>query len=271
VAQPVGPATAIDAETALTGILRRCAGDAACRARFGDPAADYHTVRAALRLSTVPISVRDPSTGDDRSFELGAEHLASVLRLLSYTSETAALLPLLLHAAAAHEDYAPLAAQYLLVERAYAQMIAVGMHNSVVCSEDVPLFGAYPIDRARLAATYLGTRQLDGLKSVCRVWPRGPVDADLHAPLRSAVPALLLSGSDDPVTPPAGAREAARAFSHHLDLVLEGFGHGQLTAPCVDRVMAQFVARASVEALDVSCVRAARPLAFFTSLNGPPP
>jgi hypothetical protein len=35
--------------------------------------------------------------------------------------------------------------------------------------------------------------------------------------------------------------------------------------------MAQFVARASVEALDVSCVRAARPLPFFTSLNGPPP
>jgi len=271
VARPVGPATAIDAEAALAAILQRCAGDAACRARFGDPAADYHTVRTALRLSTVPISVRDPGTGDDRSFEFGSAHLASVLRLLSYTSEYAALLPLLLHAAAAHEDYAPLAAQYLLVERAYAQTIAVGMHNSVVCAEDVPLFGAYKIDRARLAATYLGTRQLDGLESVCRVWPRGPVDADLHAPLTSGVPALLLSGSDDPVTPPAGAHEAARAFTHHREVVLEGFGHGQLTAPCVDRIMAQFIAHASVETLDVSCVRAARPLPFFTSLNGPPP
>ena len=271
VAQPVGPTTAIDAEAALANILQRCAGEAACSARFGDAAADYHTVRAALRLSTVPISVRDPGTGDDRSFEFGSDHLASVLRLLSYTSEYAALLPLLLHAAAIHEDYAPLAAQYLLVERAYAQTIAVGMHNSVVCAEDAPLFAAYRIDRARLAATYLGTRQLDGLESVCRVWPRGPVDADLHAPLMSGVPALLLSGSDDPVTPPAGAHEAARAFTHHLEVVLEGFGHGQLTAACVDRIMAQFVARASVETLDVSCVRAARPLPFFTSLNGPPP
>jgi pimeloyl-ACP methyl ester carboxylesterase len=271
VAQPVGPTTALDAEAALADILQRCAADRDCRTRFGDPAADYHAVRAALRLNTVPISVRDPSTGEDRSFEFGADHLASVLRLLSYTSEYAALLPLVLHAAAANEDYAPLAAQYLLVERAYAQSIAVGMHNSVVCSEDVPLFGDQPIDRARLAATYLGIRQLDGLQSVCRLWPRGPVDADLHAPLTSGVPALLLSGSDDPVTPPAGAHEAARAFTHHLEVVLEGFGHGQLTAPCVDRIMAQFVARASVEALDVSCVRTARPLPFFTSLNGPPP
>ena len=194
-----------------------------------------------------------------------------MLRLLSYTSEYAALLPLVLHAAAAHEDYAPLAAQYLIVERAYAESIAIGMHNTVACAEDVPYFASQPIDRARLAATYLGTRQLDGLESVCRVWPRGPADEDLHAPLHSNVPALLLSGSDDPATPPAYAHEAAGAFTRHLEVVLEGFGHGQLTAPCVDRLMAQFIARASVDGLDAGCVRAARPLAFFTSLNGPPP
>jgi pimeloyl-ACP methyl ester carboxylesterase len=271
IGQPMGATSALDAEAALEDILRRCAADDACRARFGDPLADYHAVRAALRVSTVPISVRDPSTGDDTSFEFGADHLASALRLLSYTSDYAALLPLVLHAAAAHEDYAPLAAQYLMVERAYSRSIATGVHNSVVCAEDVPLFAAHPVDRARLAATYMGTRQLDGLETVCRVWPRGPVDADLRAPLTSDVPALLLSGSDDPATPPAYAQQSGRAFAHHLEVVLEGFGHGQLIAPCVDRIMAQFVARASVEALDVSCVRLARPLAFFTSLNGPPP
>jgi pimeloyl-ACP methyl ester carboxylesterase len=270
VSQPVGPSTAIDAEAALEDILRRCAADAVCRGRFGDPAADYRAVRAALAGRSVAVSVADPASGEARRISFTAETLASVLRLLTYVPEYASLLPLLLHAGA-QEDYAPLAAQYLMVERAYAQTIAVGMHNSVVCAEDVPLFAAYPIDRARLAATYLGTRQLDGLESVCRVWPRGPVDADLHAPLHSEVPALLLSGSDDPVTPPANAHEAARAFTHHLEVLLQGFGHGQLTAPCVDRVMAQFVARASVDALDVSCVRAARPLPFFTSLNGPPP
>ncbi|MBV8876286.1 MAG: alpha/beta fold hydrolase [Gammaproteobacteria bacterium] len=269
--QPMGAATAIDAEAALGGILRRCAADAACRDRFGDPHGDYQAVRAALRLSTVPISAHDPLTGEDRSFEFGAAHLASVLRLLSYTSEYAALLPLLLHAASAQEDYAPLASQYLMVERAYAQSIATGMHNSVVCAEDVPLFADQAIDRARLASTYLGTRQLDGLEAVCRVWPRGAVDVDLRAPLHSEVPALLLSGSEDPATPPAYAHAVAGAFTHHLDLVLEGFGHGQLTAPCVDRIMAQFLGSGAVESLDASCVRAVRPLAFFTSRNGPPP
>ena len=86
------------------------------------------------------------------------------------------------------------------------------------------------------------------------------------------VPALLLSGSDDPVTPPRyAARGGALASRTALTLVLAGFGHGQLTAPCMDRVLAQFVARASVAGLDASCTRRAVPLPFFTSVNGPPP
>jgi pimeloyl-ACP methyl ester carboxylesterase len=267
----VGPAAATDAEAALLAILARCSAESECKARFADPVADYHAVRGALKLSTVPVSVHDPTTGDDTPFEFGPDHLAGVLRLLSYTAEYAALLPLMLHAAAEREDYAPLAGQFLLTERAYGEAVAVGMHNSVVCAEDVPFFDLRHIDRARLAATFLGTALLDGLETVCRVWPRGAVDPDLHAPLTSDVPALLLSGSDDPATPPAYAAQAERAFTHHLSLVLQGFGHGQLTVPCMDRVMARFVERASVDGLDVSCTAAARPLAFFTSLNGPPP
>jgi pimeloyl-ACP methyl ester carboxylesterase len=96
------------------------------------------------------------------------------------------------------------------------------------------------------------------------------IDPDFHAPLSSPVPALLLSGSDDPVTPPRYAQQALRGFVHGRALVLEGFGHGQLTAPCMGRVMQQFIEHASVS-VDVSCTAHAVPLAFFTSVNGPPP
>jgi hypothetical protein len=65
--------------------------------------------------------------------------------------------------------------------------------------------------------------------------------------------------------------EAARGFPHSLSIVLGGFGHGQLTAPCMDRVLAAFLERASVSGLDVSCTRSARPMPFFTSSNGPAP
>ncbi len=267
----IGPETALDAERALTAILARCAGEPACHDAFGDPARAYQEVRAALARHAVPVRVADPATGAPRAFSFTPEHLATVLRLAGYTSEYAALLPLLLHSADADQDYAPLAAQFLLIERAYSAAVATGMHNSVVCAEDVPFYRPAAIDREHLAATFLGTTPLDGLIAVCRIWPHGPVDEDFHEPLASGVPALLLSGSDDPVTPPPYAEVLHRELPHSRHLVLEGFGHGQLTAPCVDRLMNEFLERASAEALEASCIESARPQAFFTSLNGGPP
>jgi pimeloyl-ACP methyl ester carboxylesterase len=267
----IGPDTALAAEQALGRILARCARERACQERYGDPALSYHAVRAALVREAVPVSLPDPASGESRRLTFSSNHLATVLRLASYTPEYAALLPLMLHEADARHDYAPLAAQFLIIDRSYSGAVAAGMHNSVVCAEDVPFYDLASIDRTRLAATFLGTQQLDGLVSVCGVWPHGPVDADLHAPLTSGVPALLLSGSDDPVTPAAYGELARRGFPHGRHLVLEGFGHGQLTSPCVDRLMAQFLELASAEALDVSCIDAVRPQAFFISRNGPAP
>src|SRR5205823_256749 len=118
-----------------SGARARCAAEPACRARYGDPARSYLSVRSALRTHAVPVTLPDPSTGEPTRFSFGSAHLATVLRLASYTAEYAALLPLLLDEAAAHQDYVPLAAQFLLIERGYGEALATGMHNSVVCAE----------------------------------------------------------------------------------------------------------------------------------------
>ena len=106
-------------------------------------------------------------------------------------------------------NYAPLAAHAQMISEQLGDALAVGMHNAVVCTEDVPYYGASAIDRRALAQTYLGTMQLDGLVASCEAWPRGMIDPDFHAPLLSSTPVLLLSGSVDPVTPPEYAERAA--------------------------------------------------------------
>ena len=128
---------------------------------------------------------------------------AGALRLASYSAEQAALLPVVLHLAFREDRFGPLATQYLLAAADYDAVLAYGMHNSVVCAEDVPFYARQNIDRAALARTFLGASQLDALQALCADWPSGPIDADLHAPLASRVPALLLSGGADPVTPPS--------------------------------------------------------------------
>jgi pimeloyl-ACP methyl ester carboxylesterase len=266
-----GPEASLDAEHVLLDVIARCARDRACRDAFGDPLGDYHAVRATLASGAVQVSVIDPTSGETKHFDFTSATLATVLRMTLYTSDYVALLPLRLHAAAAHEDYAPLAAQLLLLEHTHGDSVAVGAHNSVMCAEDVPFADTSALDRAALASTFLGTSRLEVRRVVCGLWPRGPVDADLHAPLTSTVPALLLSGSDDPISPPEYARRAAKSFPQSVTIEFPAFGHNELTAVCIDRVMATFVARASVAGLDVSCTHSARVTALFTSVNGPPP
>lgn len=267
----LGPALALDAEQALTNIFKRCVQESACHATFGDPAESYRALLTSLALRPVHVDLADPVTGEPTELEFSTLHFATVLRLGSYSADQAALLPLSLNLAHKQGNYGPLASQFLMVSRTLEEMIAYGMHNSVVCAEDVPFYKPGDIDREKLEKTYLGVAQVDSLVNVCALWPRGPMDADFHEPVRSDVPALLLSGTNDPVTPPIYANQARVALKNNVHIVLSGMGHGQVVAPCIDRVMAKFIDQGSVAGLDVSCAKNARPMPFFTSPAGPPP
>jgi pimeloyl-ACP methyl ester carboxylesterase len=269
--QVLGPDTAIDAENALLAVLGRCARDAACKEKFGDPVETYRALRTSLESKSVPVSFTDPSTGAPTSVDFGRLQLAMVLRLSTYNSEQAALLPLALHLAQRSGNFGPLASQFLMTMRKVGDIAAFGMHNSVICTEDVPRFGTVKIDRAKLESTFMGAEQVDSLQSVCAQWPRGPLDADLYSPLKSDIPVLLLSGGNDPVTPPANGERTKTGLTNSLHLVLPDLGHGQIGAPCMDRVMADFLRLGTVNALDASCTKRAKPTPFFTTLAGPPP
>ena len=268
----LGAVSALDAQSAVDNIFSRCAEQPSCRGRFGNPADTYAKVRAELAARPVWVDLTDPTSGEPYRLQFTSSHLSTVLRLASYTPELAALLPLDLHEADAAGDFAPLAGQFLLIDRVYGDAVAEGMNNSVVCAEDVPFYHVTAAERDQLAKTFLGTSQLDGLEAICRIWPHGPVDPDFHQPLQhSTIPALLLSGSNDPITPPRYAAQASRGFEHSVSLVLRGFGHGQLTDPCMAGVMARFVSRAAVAGLDASCTRHLEPTPFFLTKNGPAP
>ena len=265
----LGPAIALDAEAALGMILRRCAAQPACRKAFGNPADTYQTLRARLAVAPRTLRLPDPRSGELRTVVFGPSHLAGVLRLSSYSTPTAALLPLAMHEAVAKDNYLPLASTLLMQLDTVPDSIAAGMHHSVVCAEDLPFIGE--VDRARLAATYIGADLIDPLRRICAIWPRGPIDADLREPLQSTVPVLLLSGSADPVTPPAYAETALRGLSVARHVVLQDEGHGQLGANCMDRVLRDFIATPVPGKLDLKCLEKRSPSPFFTSMAGPAP
>ena len=269
-ALPLVPRIALEAQLALERVFERCRDDASCNGRFPALADQFARVDARLRSGPVRVSLADPVGGETSTVEVTRGHLVMMTRMLSYSARTAALLPLLIHEAATRGNYGPLAAQALMAGENLQRIIAMGMHHSVVCSEDAPRFEG-TVDRAALERSYLGPIMVDGMIAICEVWPRGAVDGDFHQPLRSAVPALLLSGEIDPATPSDYGAVAATGFTQHLHLVIPGQGHGQTGLPCVQRLIRQFIDRGSVDGLDAACIDDIRPAPFFLSFSGTAP
>jgi pimeloyl-ACP methyl ester carboxylesterase len=267
----LGPAIAIDAERALERILARCAHDTSCAKAFTDPSADYRALRAQLGARPAKTMVSDVATGRPINFDFTTRHLSAVLRFASYNDDQAALLPLSLHLATHEGNFTPLASQFRVFAHSLEASFAYGMHNSVACSEDAPLIDSAKLDLIALNATHMGAEQVQQLVEACKDWPQGVVDEDLHASFKSDAAALLLSGADDPVTPPEYAALAQRAFADSRHVIIAGHGHGQLSTPCIDRIIGNFVAAGSATALDTKCTEKLKPMPFFITLAGPAP
>jgi pimeloyl-ACP methyl ester carboxylesterase len=264
------PQIAIESQRALDGVFKRCAEDKECNRRFPALAEQFASIDVQLRRVAVAVTIADPMTGVNRRIKVTRAHLVTMARMLTYSPWTASLLPLLIHEAATNGNYSPLAAQAEMAGEDLEQMIAMGMHHSVVCAEDARHFtGA--VDRAALEATTIGPMMLDGMTAICEVWPQGPVDADFAKPLDSPVPALLLSGEFDPATPAAYGATAARGFLSARHVVVPGQGHGQLRLPCVQKLIRRFIEQGSTRNFDTTCIDAIRPAPFFLSFSGSAP
>jgi pimeloyl-ACP methyl ester carboxylesterase len=267
----LGPDIAREAQRALERIFARCAADDGCHARFANLPEEFHELLA--RLDKEPVKTASPyatdadggAAGDAAKF--GASQLRTLVRLLSYSSATVALLPAMLHEA--HEaNYAPLANQISTTLRRLPESLSFPMSNSVICTEDAPFATAG--SRDGLDKTYLGTTIVDSLDEICARWPAGTIDADLKMPLVSDRPVLLLSGSNDPITPPEYAARAAATLAHATQLVGRDQGHGQIAVGCVPRLFRSFLEHPE-QPLDAACLAAEPPTPFFLSLLGPGP
>ncbi len=267
----LGPDIAPRAQQALDAIFDRCAADDACAAAFPRLREQFGALRVSLGRDQILTRMPDPVTAQMQDVSFGIQHLNAAVRLLTYSDETSSLLPLLIHEAQSSHQPEPLVSQYLMVRRQIDRQFADGMHFAVVCSEDAPRWAQQPVSSEALAATYLGNAFMESMKAVCDVWPRGVVDEAFNTPVQSAVPVLLLSGANDPVTPPAYGERALTAFSNGRHVVLAGQGHGQLASGCMPRLATQFVSSASAATLETKCLDEVAAAPFMLSPAGAGP
>ena len=266
----LGPEIATESQRAVDNVLARCAEDEACNEAFPNVTDDFVRIVAEMREASVDISVPHPSTGRPENLSFGEGELAAAIRLLAYHPSSIALMPLLIHEAG-KGNYVPLGSQFMMTTIALMDSISLGMHNTVMCAEDVPFYDRTTIDYEGLKASYMGTFQLEALEAICSVWPAGPLDDEFKVPLASDLPVLLLSGDADPITPPRYADLASVDLGNARHLTGLNQGHGQIGVGCTARLVADFIDSADPASLDAECLERSFVMPFFLDFSGPNP
>ncbi len=260
----LGQSNGPDAQRALDALFARCDAESRCRTELPDLGPRLDAFLEQLERQPVEVSLSHPRTGEPIELTLSRQVAAQILRFLIYSPETAALLPLLVDRATAG-DVSRFAAQWLIVAESLGSSINVAMSMSVSCSEDAPFFDS----AAAAASGFLRDDIPRELERACGVWPHEPVAAAEKTPLESSVPSLLLSGENDPVTPPVYGERLLRTLVRGRHVVVPGMGHNVLGRGCVRRLMIDFLAEPDREAQDTACVDGVEPLGIFLSFTGP--
>lgn len=265
----LGPQIGPAAQTAIDALLTRCAAVKECSIAFPDLATQFTQLLTQVH-STASVALLDPRTGEHTSMPFGSAQLIVAIRLLSYSDDTASLLPYLI-SEASQGRLAPMAAQAAMVANRLTDQLANGMHNAVLCTEDTPFYTREALADAAIDRAYMGRAFVDNLSAGCEAWPRGLIDHDFHAPLKSDVPTLLLSGENDPVTPARFGELAANAYANGKHVVFKGQGHGQLGSRCGVSLLTRFIQSASATGLDTECVERVMPTPFMLNASSPSP
>ncbi len=238
--QPV-PGAPAAAQRALDDLASKCGRDAVCRTHFPRFLRHFRDVIARFDRGPVAMSLRRPHEVP-HAVRLSKEVLVDDLRQMLDQPENAAYLPAVIEAAWRH-DYGPLAQVVDAVAQGLSHGLNWGAFLSYTCADEIPFISAAQV-RQEAARSFAGALRVRAQRRACELWNVPPMPRAFNDPVRSRVRVLMVSGSDDPATPPRYAAGELPYLTNGVQIVVRGAGHATETA-CADRVKVQFIERRS--------------------------
>ncbi len=243
-------------------MLSDCEQDALCHQRFPNLSRQLIQVEAELKLKPKVMTIMQPKSGEPAEFTLTASKFLGTIRMALYSPTTRALLPYAIEQAAAGNVQPLLGLHALTLDGAG---IAMGMHASVVCAEDIPFITDELAAQAN--ATPTGKSMLHALTLACGAWQVPAVTPEFHQAVASDIPTLLLSGKLDPATPPSWGELAAVNLTNAQHLVAPYAGHGVAYQSCANELIATLVKQGNLTALDSQCLQKDVRRSFYLNAN----
>jgi pimeloyl-ACP methyl ester carboxylesterase len=253
----------LNSESELKAALAACNASPACAKAYPNIAESLDQLLIKLRAAPQAITLQHPATGKTVNGIATDRTVISFLWPLLYAPETARMIPSLI-TSAAQGNYAPMAATTSGQSIAESD-ISITQRFAVMCAEDM---------LGRAAPTVARFQSLSDLfYGFCKTFPHGKVEPEFFEATRSDIPTLLLSGSLDPVTPPAAGSLASKTLSQSKHIIVNGMGHIVSPHTCIRRVMNKFIEAGSINAATDSCeadLNLPRPHFYVNALEARP-
>ncbi len=218
---------------AFQTLFAACAANRECAADFPNLKAVLERVVRRLNDSPAVVSVAHPLTLEPFPLIVNGDTLIVILRSALYDENNFADLPMLIHALdrGSLDLLAPYARSSFQddLDPDYAD----GIHLSVSCREEIPFNDMAEVVRdARALPMVAGAVRgvVDYYRHACSAWGVPPAAADELAPVRSAIPALVLGGEWDPVIPVKWASDAAAQLDTAHVFAFPATGHDVMAA-----------------------------------------
>ena len=233
-------------ERALATLYAGCEADFQCASTYPDLPELLGTLYTQLNAEPVIVTLSSPDLGGLTDLRITGDRLVDWVFNWLYSVDDIARIPRWL-TAMRDGDYLE-AARAGVATEAGILGIDVGMYYSTQCNEEIAFTDPASFERLRQSypqwQRYI-ERSPDlrpTLLEICAGWSSSGLGPDENAPISSDVPALLLSGGYDPVTPPRWAEAAAATLSRSYSYLLPGLAHGVVrSSNCAMQILLDFL------------------------------
>ncbi|WP_426209968.1 alpha/beta fold hydrolase [Massilia sp. TWP1-3-3] len=259
------PAGGRDAAAALELVFSDCAANPACQLAYPALRQEYAAVAARVASGAVELELPDPRTARAVKVQMNSERFLGTVHGILYSAADTRRLPFLIHSAYAGRWQPFVARRNAAGDFSSEGPVAQLLHLAVVCAEDVPrLTPALRKDDDSPLTAALTTR-ITSLCALLNVVPAAP-----QASTAIKAPVLMLSGENDPVTPPRRARAAGELMARAQHLTVAHVGHGISQLGCSPRLLREFLDKPEQQ-VDAACLKEIPAPTFQLGSAGPQP
>ncbi len=251
------------ATRALNKLFEACKLDEVCTKAYGDIEGIIDELVGKASKGTLRYVGANPVTGEQMSQAISLMTLVQNIRGILYTPQKATMLPMALFKLNRGDGRAFMA---LTSEGAMmSKSLYLGSTLSLLCGEEVSRITAED-------AKKIGSGQLTQdtyyqyWRAACKGWSSLSGDDDIHTPLVSDVPMMILSGELDPITPPSMGDHLAKSFKNSRHLVVRGVGHNVSYQGCIPKILGKFLKELDTNAIEVECLDKMKRPAFSAPL-----